>query len=59
MHAKPTWNMAFDIDPITTCVMKERHLGPARERGLPVVFYHDARIGFGRFARKWDIEEID
>ncbi|MDI6808835.1 MAG: MBL fold metallo-hydrolase [Candidatus Eisenbacteria bacterium] len=58
MHTKPTWNTAFDIDPTTTCVMKERYLGLAREQKSPVVFYHDTKIGFGRFGLKWDIEEI-
>ena len=58
MHTKPTWNTAYDIDPITTCTMKQRYLGPAREQNSPVVFYHDTKIGFGRFGQKWDVEEM-
>lgn len=47
-HLRPTWNAAYDTDPLKTIAAKKRLLAEARQKNLWISFSHDDKVAAGR-----------
>jgi glyoxylase-like metal-dependent hydrolase (beta-lactamase superfamily II) len=52
-HLQPSWNQAFDLDPLETMAAKKCLLTHAAREGWWVSFDHDHQIACGRLAPDW------